>query len=58
MTEDERISPEDARRAIERASQKKPQLSAARDKLLSMAENEERGLQLLAEAIRRMLREG
>ncbi|HYG85238.1 MAG TPA: hypothetical protein VD978_03185 [Azospirillum sp.] len=58
MADDEHLTPEDAQRAIERASRQTPTVSAARDKLLEMAENEENGLRLLAEAIRRMLREG
>lgn len=52
------ISPEEASLAIERAAAKRPQIAVAREKLSKLAGDDERGLRMLAEAIRRMMREG
>lgn len=52
------ISPEEASLAIDRAAAKRPQIAVAREKLSKLAGDDERGLRMLAEAIRRMMREG
>lgn len=57
MADDDHMTPEDAHRAIVRASQRTPQVSAVRDRLQKMT-TEEKGLAMLAQAIRRLLHEG
>jgi len=52
------LTPEDAQRAIAKAAEKRPQVAVMRERLQKLAGDEERGLQLLAAAIKRMLREG
>lgn len=54
---DDDIKPEDAYKAIVRASQRKPQISAVRERIQTMA-TEEKGLETLARAIKRLLHEG
>ncbi|NYZ17876.1 hypothetical protein HL658_35495 [Azospirillum sp. RWY-5-1] len=51
------ISAEEASLAIDRAAAKRPQIAVAREKLSKLAGDDERGLRMLAEAIRRMMRE-
>ena len=54
MADDDHLTPEDAHRAITRASQRTPQVSAVRDRIQKMA-TDEKGLEMLAQAIRRLL---
>ncbi len=56
MADDEKMTPEDAQRAIARASQRAPQVSAVRTRMQQMAA-EDKGLEMLAQAIRRLLHE-
>jgi hypothetical protein len=56
--ESDHFSAEEASLAIDRAAAKRPQIAVAREKLSKLAGDDERGLRLLAEAIRRMMREG
>lgn len=53
---DDDIKPEDAYKAIVRASERKPQVSAVRDRIQKMAA-EDKGLEMLARAIKRLLHE-
>ncbi len=57
MADDEILKPEDAHKAIVRASQRTPQVSAARERIRKMT-TEDKGLEMLAQAIRRLLHEG
>ncbi|TWA80522.1 hypothetical protein FBY14_1252 [Azospirillum brasilense] len=52
---DNDMKPEEAQLAIAKAAQMKPQVQAMRDRLRKMADDEERGVQVLASAIRRLL---
>ncbi|MGY0780798.1 hypothetical protein ACW7BJ_24380 [Azospirillum argentinense] len=52
---DNDMKPEEAQLAIAKAAQMKPQVQAMRDRLRKMADDEERGVQILASAIRRFL---
>lgn len=56
MADDDYMTPEDAQRAIARASKRTPQVSAVRDRIQKMT-TEEKGLEMLAQAIRRLLHE-
>ena len=56
MADDDSMTPEDARRAIARASQRTPQVTAVRDRLQKMT-TEDKGLEMLAQAIKRLLHE-
>lgn len=56
--DDDFMKPEDAEKAIARAMTKTPQVSAVRTKLQKLVEDDEKGLRMLASAIRRMLHEG
>ncbi|HEY0838498.1 MAG TPA: hypothetical protein VGE72_31615 [Azospirillum sp.] len=58
MADDDFMKPEDAEKAISRAMTKTPQVSAVRTKLQKMVDDDDKGLQMLAAAIRRMLHEG
>lgn len=49
------MRPEDAQLAIARAAQRKPQIQAVREKLQKLADDEDRGLKILASAIRNLL---
>lgn len=49
------MTAEEAQMAIEEAANRRPQLYAIREKLQKMASDEERGLQILAEGIRKLL---
>ncbi|MBK4722928.1 hypothetical protein JJL56_29140 [Azospirillum sp. YIM DDC1] len=49
------MKPDEAQLAIAKAAQMKPQVQAMRDRLRKMADDEERGVQILASAIRRLL---
>ncbi|MDW7553081.1 MULTISPECIES: hypothetical protein [Azospirillum] len=49
------MKPEEAQLAIAKAAQMKPQVQAMRDRLRKMADDEEKGVQILANAIRRFL---
>lgn len=51
------MKPDEAQLAIAKAAQMKPQVQAMRDRLRKMADDEERGVQILASAIRRLLRQ-
>lgn len=53
---DDDLKPEDAYKAIVRASERKPQVSAVRDRIQKMA-TEDKGLEMLARAIKRLLHE-
>lgn len=55
MADDEIMKPEDAQVAIAKASQQRPKVQLMRDKLRQLAEDEERGLPILASAIRNLL---
>jgi hypothetical protein len=55
MADDEIMKPEDAQLAIAKASQQRPKVQLMRDKLRQLAEDEERGLPILASAIRNLL---
>ena len=57
MADDEILKPEDARKAIARASQRTPRMSAAHERIQKMT-TEDKGLEMLAQAIRRLLHEG
>ncbi len=50
------LSPEEAQLAIARAAEQKPQLQVIREKMSRLTESEQ-GMQMLANAIRRMLHE-
>ncbi|CCD03286.1 hypothetical protein FBZ85_12654 [Azospirillum brasilense] len=52
---DNDMKPEEAQLAIAKAAQMKPQVQAVRDRLRKMADDEEKGVQILASAIRRLL---
>ncbi|UKJ77288.1 hypothetical protein [Azospirillum brasilense] len=52
---DNDMKPEEAQLAIAKAAQMKPQVQAMRDRLRKMADDEEKGVQILASAIRRLL---
>jgi len=56
MADDDYMSPEDAQRAIARASKRTPQVSAVHDRIQKMT-GDEKGLQMLAQAIKRLLHE-
>ena len=58
MADDDRMKPEEANLAIARAAAQQPRVQQVREKLQKLAADEERGLQVLAAAIKRMLREG
>ena len=49
------MTAEEAHTAIEEAANRRPQLYAIREKLQKMAEDEERGLRMIAEGIRKLL---
>ncbi|WP_431859834.1 hypothetical protein [Azospirillum sp.] len=53
---DDIMTPEQAQRAIARAAQRTPQISAVRERIEKMTA-EEKGLEMLAQAIRRLLHE-
>ena len=55
MADDDIMKPEDAQLAIAKASQQRPKVQLMRDKLRQLAEDEERGLPILASAIRNLL---
>lgn len=55
MAKDDYMKPEEAQLAIAQASQRKPQVQAIREKLQKLAADEEKGLQVLASAIRNLL---
>lgn len=58
MSDDNPImTSEEAQRAIARAAQRTPQISAVRERIEKMT-TEEQGLQILAKAIKRLLHEG
>lgn len=57
MADDDVMKPEEAQLAIAKASQMKPQVQAMRDRLRKMADDDEKGVQILADAIRRFLRQ-
>lgn len=52
---DDNMTPEEAHLAIAKAAQQQPKVQAMRDCLRKMAEDEEKGLQVLASAIRKLL---
>lgn len=52
---DNDMKPEEAQLAIAKAAQMKPQVQAVRDRLRKMADDDEKGVQILASAIRRLL---
>ena len=56
MADDDYMSPEDAQRAIVRAAQRTPKVAAVRERIEKMT-TEDKGLQMLAQAIRRLLHE-
>lgn len=58
MADDEIMKPEEAQLAIAQAAMRKPQIQAVREKLQKLAEDEEKGLQILASAIRNLLHQG
>lgn len=59
MAEDKEYTAEEAHLAIERAAATKPHMQRAREKLDKLVNSDDdRGMQMLANAIRRMLREG
>jgi polysaccharide deacetylase 2 family uncharacterized protein YibQ len=58
MADDEFMKPEEAEKAIARAMTKTPQVTAVRNKLQKLVEDDDKGLQMLASAIRRLLHEG
>ncbi len=55
MAKDDVVKPEEAQLAIAKAAQMKPQIQAMRDRLRKMADDEENGARILADAIRRFL---
>ncbi|MCW2242640.1 hypothetical protein [Azospirillum canadense] len=55
MADDKGMTPEEAQLAIAKAAQRQPKVQAVRDRLRKMAEDEEKGLQVLASAIRKLL---
>lgn len=55
MADDDIMKPEDAQVAIAKASQQRPKVQLMRDKLRQLAEDEEKGLPILASAIRNLL---
>lgn len=55
MADDDNMTPEEAQVAIAKAAQRQPKVQAMRDRLRKMAEDEEKGLQVLASAIRNLL---
>lgn len=55
MAGDDHMTPEEAQLAIAKAAQRQPKVQAVRDRLRKMAEDEEKGLQVLASAIRKLL---
>lgn len=57
MSEDEYLRPEDAELAIARASAVDPKVQRARDRIARIIGEDERGVEMMAQAIRRMLRE-
>ena len=54
MADDDHLTPAEAHRAIVRASQRTPQVSAVRERIQKMTADE-KGLEMLAQAIRRLL---
>lgn len=52
------MTPEAAHLAIERASQRTPAVAAVRAKLNKLASDDNKGIEMLANAIKRLLREG
>ncbi|WP_169732828.1 hypothetical protein [Azospirillum halopraeferens] len=57
MADDEMMKPEEANLAIERASAKSSNVQRMRERLQKLAQDDDKGLQILADAIRRMLRQ-
>lgn len=57
VADSDHFTAEEASLAIDRAAAKRPQIAVAREKLSKLAGDDERGLRMLAEAIRRMMRE-
>lgn len=55
MADNDIMKPEDAQLAIAKASQQRPKVQLMRDKLRQLAEDEEKGLPILASAIRNLL---
>lgn len=55
--DDDTFDAEQAHLAIARAAEIKPHLARAREKLNKLAGDDDRGIQMLAEAIRRMMRQ-
>ena len=55
MAKDDVANPETTQLAIAKAAQMKPQVQAMRDRLRKMAEDEQNGARILADAIRRFL---
>ena len=58
MADDEILKPEEAQLAIAQAAMRKPQVQVVREKLQKLAEDEEKGLPILASAIRNLLHQG
>ncbi len=55
MADNDIMKPEDAQVAIAKASQQRPKVQLMRDKLRQLAADEEKGLPILASAIRNLL---
>ncbi|WP_448208357.1 hypothetical protein [Azospirillum sp. sgz302134] len=55
MANDDVMKPEEAQLAIAKAAQAKPQVQMMRDRLRKLAEDEEKGAQILVSAIRNLL---
>lgn len=58
MADDEIMKPEEAHLAIAQAAMRKPQVQVVREQLQKLAEDEEKGLPILASAIRNLLHQG
>jgi hypothetical protein len=58
MSDEKNLTADEAHRAITEASRRRPQVQLVREQLQKMVKDEEKGLYLLASAIRTLLRQG
>ncbi|WP_207462400.1 hypothetical protein [Azospirillum sp. SYSU D00513] len=57
MSDEKKMTAEEAHLAITEASKRKPQVQAVREKLQKLAEDEDKGLQMIASAIRTLMQQ-
>ena len=58
MSDEKNLTADEAHRAITEASRRRPQVQLVCEQLQKMVKDEEKGLYLLASAIRTLLRQG